>query len=149
MRWSLGTATGPIVEVLEERLLGRLEEAATRLTRQYPRLKIQTWSAPVGSLTAYQGHDLGIDCLDPAARESEPGSVALTIGVRHLTSEPMLCTADVCWAQGGPSGGLDLLPEPVAWSLEALRSVEARLPELIESLERELDVLDRTGRRGA
>jgi len=149
MRWSLTVAPGHIVEVLEERLLAQLGDAATRLQRQYPRLRIHTWSSPVGSGTEYQGHDVGIDCVNPAASEAEPGNLALSLGVMHLTTEPMLCTADVRWGQGGPDGGLDLLPEPVPWSLQALHALEARLPELLESLERELGVLDRMGRRGA
>ncbi len=87
--------------------------------------------------------------MNPAPLEAEPDNVALAIGVRHLTTQPMLCTAEVCWGQGGPDGGLDILPEPVPWSLQAVQALEARLPELLESLERELDVLDRMGRRGA
>src|SRR6185369_2832057 len=108
-----------------------------RLRRRYPRLKIDTWSSPVGSLSEYQGHDVGIDCLNPYAPPDETDNVALSIGVKHLTTDPILCEASVCWGAGGPPTGapaihLDLLPEPVPWSLAALEVIEARLPELIE-----------------
>jgi hypothetical protein len=57
-----------VVETLERRLLPRLEEAAAELRRRHPSLRIDTWSWSVGSSMGYQGHDVGIDCLDPDAR---------------------------------------------------------------------------------
>ena len=134
-----------VVQVLEQRILQPLEEAATRFRQRYPRLRIQTWSGPVGSSTEYQGHDVGIDCLNPGASDDQPDNVALSIGVKHLTTLPLLCTADVCWGDGKPRGGLDVLPEPVVWSAAAIETVEARLPALLASLEEELQRLDSNG----
>jgi hypothetical protein len=99
-------------------------------------------------LTEYQGHDVGIDCVNPAALESEPNNVALIIGVQHLTSQLLLCEAHVVWGSGGPVGGIDLLPKPVPWSEEVIHGIENQLPDLIRSLDNEFEQLDRMGKTG-
>jgi hypothetical protein len=130
------------IDVLTQRILPRLEQAAAALREKHPRLKINTWSLPVGSMTAYRGHQVGIDCLNPFAAVTEADNVGLTIGVKHLTTAPQLCDAAVCWGAGGPLRGLDLVPEPIPWSEEALSVLENRLPELIASLAEEVARLD-------
>jgi hypothetical protein len=135
-----------VVETLERKILPHLEAAATNLGKRYPRLTINTWSSPTGSLTEYQGHDIGIDCVDPAALDAEPCNVFLTIGVMHLTTQPLLCDAKVAWDSEGPASGLDLLLEPVLWSEEVLQNIEDRLPDLIQSLADELERLNKMGK---
>jgi hypothetical protein len=136
-----------IVEMLEQRILPRLEGAATTLRERHPHFVITTWSSPTGALTEYQGHDIGIDCVNPAALDNEPNNVALTIGVKHLTTQPLLCDANVGWGAGGPVSGLDTLPEPVPWSEEGLRNIEDQLLDLIQSLTNELKYLERMGKK--
>lgn len=138
-----------VVDELERRFLARLEESAAQLQRQYPQLTINTWSSATGSLTEYQGHDIGIDCLDPEAPQGEPDNLCLIIGVKHLTTEPLLCEACVGWGAGGPADGLDVLPEPVPWSPATLQMVDDRLPDLLQSLREELGRLASRKRGGA
>ena len=54
----------------------------------------------------------------------------------HLTTEPELCDASVCWGAGGGSGGLeaDLIDLPISYSAAALDQIEAGLPSLYEAL---------------
>jgi hypothetical protein len=135
-----------IVAELEQRIMPRLEAAATTLRERYPNLAISTYSSPTGALTDYQGHDIGIDCVNPAALENEPNNVTLTIGVKRLTTQPLLCDANVGWGAGGPVSGLDILPEPIPWSDQILQNVEDQLFDLIQSLSDELECLGRMGK---
>jgi hypothetical protein len=135
-------APSGLVDVLMQRIFPRLEEAATALREKHPRLRIHAWSVPVGSMTSYRGHQVGIECLNPSVAVNEADNVALIIGVKHLTTAPQLCETNVCWGAGGPARGLDLLPDPVPWSDEALEFLEKRLPELVRSLAEEVDRLD-------
>jgi hypothetical protein len=88
----------------------------------------------VGSLTNYQGHDLGIDCLLTDATPDQADNVALSVEVRHLTTTPLMDAA-VCW--GHPSGHVEaeLFPDPVPMSSETLDKLEAHLPILYDAVE--------------
>ncbi len=123
-----------IVEEIESRFLPRFKEAVAALEAEFPHVKLNTWSGPVGSLTEYQGHNMGIDCLLPDAPEDQPDNIALSIGMMHLTTTPKLCNADVCWGAPNAVLEMDLLKEPVPYSPAAVRSVDEQLPELIEAL---------------
>lgn len=123
-----------IVEEIENRFLPRLKEAVVDLQREFPELKINTWSASVGSLTEYQGHDIGIDCLIPNAPENQPDNIALSIGAMHITTVPKLCTADVCWGAPNAVQELDLVNNPMPCTSETLSQIEVQLPRLIEAL---------------
>src|SRR5436309_1898920 len=89
-----------VVHELEQRFLPGLQKVAAEISAQFPRVKATTWSSPVGSLTDYQGHDLGIDCFLTDANSDESDNLVLSIGVRHLTTTPLI-DASVCW--GCPS----------------------------------------------
>jgi hypothetical protein len=137
-----------VVGELERRILEPLAAVANRLREEYPHLNIRTWSSSTGSRTEYQGHDVGIECLDPHASPSECDNVALIIGVKHLTTVPLLSEAYVGWGAGGPTSGLDVLPEPVPWSDEALQQIVSRLPDLVDSLTEELNRFRNSEGRG-
>ena len=128
--------SNPIVEELERRFLPQLRAVAEQLRREFPDVRISTWSSAIGSATSYQGHDLGIDCHFPAAPSDQPDNVALSIGVMHLTTEPKLSDAGVCWGAGAGEGchGAELFDSPIPYSAMALEQIEAGLPKLHEAL---------------
>ncbi len=126
----------PVVAELENRLLPRLAEAARQIEQDFAPVRARSWSAPVGSLTEYQGHTVGLECYFPDAPPDAPGSLGLDISVRHLSTAPELAGAYVAW--NSPSGAceIDLIEQPVPYSAEALTSLEARLGELIAAVRR-------------
>jgi hypothetical protein len=123
-----------VVEQLENRLMPPLKQAVAVLQREFLSFRIAIWSSSVGSLTQYQGHDVGIDCLLPDAPPEQPDNVCLSIGVRHVTTTPEICDASVCW--GAPSGDieLDVVDEPLPFSAEMMSRIEAELPRLVDAL---------------
>jgi hypothetical protein len=126
-----------VVEILETRYLPLLDEAAARLRAKHPTFTINVGSASVGGATTFQGHDVYLEALRPNSADPEPNCVALDIGVRDLPGTPTLCSLDVAWGGDGiaPADGLDLLPAEVPFTTEALRSIDAALPRLVEHLE--------------
>jgi hypothetical protein len=124
-----------IIEEIEERLLPGLRKVAQQITEQFPRVKATVWSSPVGSETEFQGYDIGIDCLLTDAKLDQSDNIALVIGIRHLSTTPLI-DADVCW--GHPSGWVEaeLFPDPLEVTPEILQEVETRLPVLYEGLRR-------------
>jgi len=91
----------PVVNEIEELFLPELERLASDLRKRHPRLQFNVWHGPVGSLTKYQGHDVGIECILPRADAAVSDNVTLCIGVCELTTTPKFM-ADVVW--GHPSG---------------------------------------------
>ena len=85
-----------IVEELEEKLLRKFEALADRLTNEFSNVQVRAYSAPVGSLTEYQGHDFYVDCLFTDASVEETDNVALTVSLAHLTTRPRI-NAAVVW----------------------------------------------------
>ena len=123
-----------IVAELERRFLPHLQRIAAKLQTEFPKFQITTWSSPTGSLTEYQGHDLGIDCVLPDAPPDQPYTICLIIGVMHLTTSPEICDAEVSGGPGTPGTELSLLDAPIPFSLEALEWIEAQLSRLVEVL---------------
>ena len=123
-----------MIQTLEERFLGRFEEFAAQLESDFAQIRAMAYSGPVGSLTPYQGYDVGVDCCLPDASPQESDNVALSIGVMHLTTEPMLCEASVGWGAPNAYTELDLLEESVPLSSEAIEAIEAGVPKLFEAL---------------
>jgi hypothetical protein len=92
----------PLVEQLERSFMPRLKEVAAELERLCPGVQLRVWSSSVGSATAFQGHDLGVECSFPdRTGENAPDNVALSLSLCHLTTTPRVM-ADVVW--GHPSG---------------------------------------------
>jgi hypothetical protein len=123
-----------VVIDLEQRFLERLNTAAAELQRQLPHVTAHVWSSPTGSKTEYQGHDVGIDCLLKDIPAERPDNIALIIGVRHLTTTPELCDAEVCW--GHPCGTVEasLIEEVVPYSEENIIRIQEGLPKLLAAL---------------
>jgi hypothetical protein len=123
----------PIVENLERELLTPFRELAENLSARFPNMKMSVYSQDVGSLTEYQGHQILIDCLLTDAPDDQPDNVALSVSLRHLTTNPKI-DADVCW--GHPSGHIEaeFSPEPLEVSDKVLNDLYAALPDLYESL---------------
>jgi hypothetical protein len=124
-----------VVQELEKRFLPDLQKVAEEIAEQFPRVKATVWSSPVGSLTDYQGHDLGIDCLLTDTRPEQTDNVALIIGIGHLTTTPLIDQAGICW--GAPSAHVEaeLFLDPIEVTAETLQELEARLPLLYDALQ--------------
>jgi hypothetical protein len=130
----IGRRQVDVIQTLVERFFGRFEEFAARLESDFAQIHAKAYSGPVGSLTAYQGYHVCLDCFFPDASPQDSDNVAINICVMHLTTEPMLCEASV--GSGAPNAysELDLLEEPVPLSAEAIAAIEAGLPKLFEAL---------------
>ena len=130
------TSLDPIKD-LEETFLPRLQLARDSFAAMYPSLQFNVWSSPTGSLTEYKGHDVGIECMFPDALGDQSNCVAIMLGVKHLTSSPLLCDANVEWGQGDhPDIRVDLLPTPVAYSQNTLNAVSTQFEQLLEVFSR-------------
>jgi hypothetical protein len=121
-----------VVVEMEQLLLPRFREAAAGLASEYPQYKFQLWSASTGGATEYQGHDLGVECSFPDAEDHEADCVAAYVGVKHLTTEPLLCEACVEWGKGDhPDVRCELLESPLPATEAALQRIQGMIPGLI------------------
>jgi hypothetical protein len=122
-----------VVQDAEQRFFPSLHALAAEINERFQNVRATVWSYPVGSLTEFQGHSLGVDCVITDARSDQPDNIALEIGFRRLTTSPYL-DAGVCW--GHPSGysEADAFPDPVALTEDGLATVEAALPHLAAAL---------------
>jgi len=125
-----------VVETLEAKLLVPFENLAKRLSNQFPNVRTQVYSYSVGSLTEYQGHSIGVECLFTDASLNETDNVALSVDLAYLTTQPRI-SAGVGW--GHPSGHSEALfgvggisPEWDEVSDEILEKLYADLPRLYE-----------------
>ena len=90
---------------LEDRFLPVFRKMATDISAEFPRVHTNVWSYPVGALTDYQGHGLGVECsiptnpLDPA-EQVQLENVALMINVKHLSTQPEIDSVMVSWGSG-------------------------------------------------
>ena len=124
------------VRELEQAFLPRLHAARDFFAGQFPAFEFNVWSSPTGSLTSYKGHDIGLECIFPDAPRELANCVAITIGVKHLTTAPLLCDASVGWGDGWhPDISLDLLPDPIAYSATQLNVISGQLDELVSAFQ--------------
>ncbi len=122
-----------VIETLEERFLGQFREYAAQLEVDFIQVRARAHSLSVGSSTPFQGHVICLECFFPEASRQEADTVAICIGVKHLTTEPMLCDSSVVW--GDPRGiELELLEDPVPFTSEAIQAIEEAAPTLFEAL---------------
>ena len=132
---SLGAdgATVNHVAELEAMFLPLLREAAVRIAEEHPSFKFSVWSSSVGGATAYQGHNLGIECTFPDAAAHEADCVAASIGVMHLSTEPMLSEFGVEWGSGNhPDVRVEFVEHAAPLTQEALNEIATRFPELMD-----------------
>ena len=128
-------ATPALIANLEAKCMPHLLESQARLRTSYPALEFNVWSSPTGSLTPWQGHDLGIEVEVPVSDDSrEPNWLVLEISTHHLTTEPKL-QAFVSW---GYSHALAVdasfeTPQPLVDANVDL--LEQSLPKLLASFE--------------
>jgi len=118
----------PIVQILEERFMSEFEGLANRVTSEFVNVRARAYSAPVGSMTEYQGHAFYVDCILTDASEDESDNVALSVHLMHLTTHPRI-NADVCW--GHPSGYIEAELWP---DLESSRDWPVATEETLEHL---------------
>ena len=120
------------VTELERVFLPLLQEAERVASSEYPQFKFNVGSSSVGGLTEYQGHTVWLECTFPDAADDEADSLAIMVGVKHITTEPKLSEASVEWANGHhPEHALELLEHPVALTEEQLQETAMRFPELL------------------
>lgn len=116
---------------LEAKLLPLFREAAERIGQEHPSFKFQVFSSSVGGATAYQGHNLGLECMFPDAGDHEADCVAASVRVMHLTTEPMLSEVGVEWGSGQhPDVRVEFVEHAAPLTQGSLDEVATRLPEL-------------------
>ena len=120
------------VTELERVFLPLLQEARRVAVSEYPQFKFSVGSSSVGGLTAYQGHDVWLECMFPDAAHQEADSIAIVVGVKHISTEPKLSEASVGWGNGQhPEYALELLEHPMALTEHQLQEIAMRFPELL------------------
>ena len=125
----------PVVQDIETKFLQRLEDLAESIREEFPTVEVEVWSSSTGSLTDWQGHDMGIDCSILDVPLDRPNNVSLIIGVMHLMTEPKLCDAGVCW--GHPSGAVEAElfdGDQMPYNESTVAVVQERLDELVAAL---------------
>jgi hypothetical protein len=126
----------PLVQQIEESFLPELERHASQMRAQFPALRFHVWRSPTGTLTDYQGYDVGLECVFPQVAQDAPDNLALSIDLCHLTSTPRLM-AGVGW--GHPSGR----SEAKFRDCSKIADWPEATPEIIEELRRTLPKLIR------
>ena len=123
-----------VTQELESRFLLSLHRIKSEIEVESPQIRATVRSIPIGSLTEYQGHSVGIECILPAVASDMPDNLALIITVKHLTTVPQIDSAGVYW--GHPAGyvEVELFPDSIVFSHAALDEIESSLPKLLEHL---------------
>lgn len=123
------------VSQLRASLLPILRAWEQELRTEYPDVTTNVYDLPVGALTDWQGHDIGIDCVFKNAPPAEwPDNLALSVSLKPLHKTPSIDSADVVW--GHPSGYIEasVLPASVEFSPDRFLELIKRLPELFIAL---------------
>ena len=122
---------------LEHRFLPVFRKMAGEISATYPKVHTNVWSYPIGALTDYKGHGLGLECAIPMeitdpSDQLQMEFVALMINLKHLTTQPVIDTVLVSWGSGETEA--KLTPEAVSLSEENLVELEKCLPEMFQVL---------------
>jgi hypothetical protein len=121
----------------ESRFLPVFRNMATELSAEFPRVHANVWSYPVGALTDYQGHGLGVECsiptnpMDPA-EQVQLENVALMINLKHLSTQPEVDSVTVSWGSGQVEARLVFDDEEISEKL--IVEIENGLPKLFDVL---------------
>ena len=120
-----------LVAEVERRFRGYFEQLANELRQLHPLYKFNVYDGQVGSLTAFQGYDLGIEALISGTEPNYPESIAFSIMLCHLTTEPRVML-DVSWGHGAGGGCRSL------WSAHSIEfwplASDKRLDEAFDHL---------------
>ena len=122
---------------LEDRFLPVFRKMAMEISAEFPRVHTNVWSYPVGALTDYQGHGLGVECSIPInltdiAEQVQMQNVALMINLKHLSSKPEIDSVIVSWGSGQVEE--KLVPEAGEIDEKKLLGIENDLPKLFKVL---------------
>lgn len=129
--------TLPSSAILEwlQAMRAQLDDVTASLRARFPSVEIHSFGGPVGSLTEFQAHHVGLEALLPSS-----DCVALSITAAYLTTESRVF-GDVCW--GTDAGGITEASTCEGWrsstewplaSADNLASVEQALPRLLDAL---------------
>ena len=118
---------------LEDRFLSVFRKMAAEISAEFPKVHTNVWSYPVGALTDYQGHGLGVECSIPInltdiAEQVQMQNVALMINLKHLSSKPEIDSVMVSWGSGQVEERL--VSEAGEINEDKLVEVENDLPKL-------------------
>jgi len=122
---------------LENRFLPVFRKMSAEVSAEFPRVHTNVWSYPVGALTDYQGHGLGIECSIPSnltdpADQVQMEFVALMINLKHLSTQPEIDSVLVSWGSGQVEAKMSLQAREINES--RLVEVENGLPKLFVAL---------------
>ncbi len=122
---------------LEDRFLPAFRKMASEISAEFPRVHTNVWSYPIGALTDYQGHGLGVECSIPTnlgdpADQVQMEFVALMINLKHMASLPEIDSVLVSWGSGNVEA--KMTPETGEIDESRLLQVEKRLPKLFAAL---------------
>ena len=122
---------------LEDRFLPVFRKMAMEISAEFPRVHTNVWSYPVGALTDFQGHGLGVECsipINPAdsTEQVQMQNVALMINLKHLSSKPEIDSVMVSWGSGQVEE--KLVPEAGEIDEKKLLGIENDLPKLFKVL---------------
>ena len=89
---------------------------------------------------------MGIEAVFPNALPDQANTVAILIGLKHLTTQPLICDAHVEWGAGShPDIDLYLIEEPIPYSVEELDNLAAQFPKLLSVFENAIMTFERGG----
>jgi hypothetical protein len=131
----MGTLPKTSVRSWLERVRTRLEALLPSLRTEFPSVTFGTFGGPVGSVTEFQGHDVGLEASFPSG-----DCVALVASAAYLTTEPRV-SADVSW-NAEADGGVEASTWQNVYSSKEwphatsqnLEQIDRELPRLVESL---------------
>jgi hypothetical protein len=137
----------PVVAALEEAFMPLLTAARNQLASQFPACTFNVWSSSTGSLTSYQGHDVGIECVFPDVKPEDANCVAAEIGIWHLTTHAEFNSYGVAWCSGDhPEISLELLDQPRPFSSEELVALTDMFPQILATFRRAIESRCASGR---
>jgi hypothetical protein len=119
---------GALVEWITS-LRARIDELAEVVKRRFPGVEIRTFGGPIGSLTEFQGHDVGLEAILPT------GCVALTVTAAYLNTAPRVF-GDVSWDGSVEATTCDECMGSTEWPLASaanLAKIERNLPSLVDA----------------
>jgi hypothetical protein len=119
------------VAVMEAKFLPLLQQLKLQVATEYPEFNFKVWSSSIGSATELQGHTLGLECMFPDASNQESNCLSIEIGVKHLTTVPMIYDSSVAWGSGDhPEISIELIDQPLPFTSESFEKVSQLFPNL-------------------